>query len=174
MSSRRTARIAEAIRETVSTAILFQLRDPRIQNVTVTKVEVAADVRTAKVYVSIMGTDKAQKRCLHGLNSARGLLQGKVGDRLQTRYTPVLTFVVDEGVKKSIEVSRLLREALPPLADPLAEEHHVDNAEAGGAAEQTDARSDCAADDLSDAESHSNVQDGDNDHAEQATARDGE
>ncbi len=112
MTSRRTARVARAILETVSSTILFGLKDPRVRNVTVLNVEVSHDIRTAKVYVSVMGTEKEQSLCLHGLNSARGYLQSKIADRLQTRYTPVLTFVLDQGVKKSIEASRLLREAL--------------------------------------------------------------
>lgn len=110
--SRRTARIAEAIRETVSSTVLFELRDPRIKNVTVISVEVSPDIRSAKVYVSIMGDEKAQRLALHGLESARGFLQAKVADRIETRYTPILTFVIDPGVKKSIEASRLIREAL--------------------------------------------------------------
>ena len=112
MTSRRTAKIAQAILEQVSTTILFSLKDPRVKNVTVTRVEVGADTRTAKVYVSIMGDEKEQALCLHGLNSAKGFLQKKVADRIQTRYTPVLTFVNDQGVKKSIAASKLIREAL--------------------------------------------------------------
>lgn len=117
MNSRRNAKIAEAIREVVSTTILFELKDPRIKNVTVLDVEASADVRTAKVYVSVMGDEKQQALCVHGLNSAKGFLQSKIADRVQTRYTPVLTFVLDQGVKKSIEAARLLREALPPADD---------------------------------------------------------
>lgn len=115
--SRRTARIAEAIRETVSTTVLFELRDPRIKNVTVISVEVSPDIRNAKVYVSIMGDEKTQRLALHGLESARGFLQAKVADRIETRYTPILKFVIDPGVKKSIEASRLLREVLPEGED---------------------------------------------------------
>ncbi|MCA8987640.1 MAG: 30S ribosome-binding factor RbfA [Planctomycetaceae bacterium] len=110
MPSRRTAKASRAVREVVSTAILFELSDPRIKGVTVLDVDVADDLRTAKVYVSIMGDQKEQQLCLHGLNSARGFLQRKVADRIDTRYTPVLTFVLDAGVKKSIEASRILRE----------------------------------------------------------------
>ena len=112
MTSRRTAKIAQAVLEQVSTTILFSLKDPRVKNVTVTHVEVSPDTRTAKVYVSIMGDEKEQSLCLHGLNSAKGFLQKKVADRIQTRYTPVLTFINDQGVKKSIAASQLIREAL--------------------------------------------------------------
>ncbi|MCA9087356.1 MAG: 30S ribosome-binding factor RbfA [Planctomycetaceae bacterium] len=110
MSTRRTARVAAAIRQVVSTAILFELRDPRVANVTILHVEVPVDLRTAKVYVSIMGEKKDEVLCLQGLNSARGWLQSKIADELDLRYTPVLTFVADQGVKKSIEVSKSLRE----------------------------------------------------------------
>jgi len=117
MPSRRIAKASEAIRESVSTTILFELRDPRIKNVTVLRAEAATDLRTAKVYISVMGTSKEQSLCLHGLESARGLIQAKLADRLQTRYTPVLKFVLDPGVKKLAEASRLIREALPADED---------------------------------------------------------
>lgn len=111
MNSRRTAKAAEAIRETVSSTVLFGLRDPRIQGVTVLSVEASPDLRTAKVHVSVMGSQKRQALTMKGLRAARGYLQAKLADRLQTRNTPVLEFVLDSGVKKSIEAARLLREA---------------------------------------------------------------
>ncbi len=112
MSSRRTAKVAQAILETVSSTILFALKDPRVKNVTVISVEPSSDIRSAKVYVSIMGDEKFQSLCMHGLNSARGYLQSKIADRLQTRYTPVLKFVLDPGVKRSVEASKIIRDAL--------------------------------------------------------------
>lgn len=121
MTSRRLARIARAVKETVSTTVLFELKDPRIRHVTVTGVEVSPDVRSAKVYVSIMGTEGEQALCLQGLRSARGYVQSKVANRLQTRNTPVLRFEIDQGVKKSIETSRILREVLGEERGPDAE-----------------------------------------------------
>src|SRR5690606_28883780 len=95
-----------------STAILLGLRDPRIKNVTVIAAEAAADMRTAKVYISVRGDAKDEALSLKGLASAKGVLQAKVADRLQTRYTPVLTFVIDRGIKQSLETSRVLRTAI--------------------------------------------------------------
>jgi ribosome-binding factor A len=118
MSSRRTAKVAEAVREQVSTTILFGLRDPRVKNVTVTRVEVSPDLRNAKVYVSVMGDEKAQRLTIKGLESARGFLQAKLAERVKIRYTPILHFQLDQGVKRSIEASRLLREVLPPSSEP--------------------------------------------------------
>lgn len=112
MSSRRTAKVAEAIREVVSTTVLFELKDPRVKNVTVLRAEVSPDLRHARVFVSVMGDDKVQSLSLHGLNSARGFIQAKLADRLQTRYTPVLQFSLDRGVKLSAETSAIIRRAL--------------------------------------------------------------
>ena len=112
MNSRRTAKVAEVIREIASTTILFELRDPRIKNVTVTRTEVSSDLRHAKVYVSIMGDEKTQDLTMHGLRSSKGFLQSKIADRVKTRYTPLVTFVLDEGVKHSLEATRILNEVL--------------------------------------------------------------
>jgi ribosome-binding factor A len=110
MPSRRTLKAAEAIREVVSMAILTELRDPRVQNVTVTGVEVAPDMRTAKVMVSVMGDESMQRLCLRGLANSSGFLQSKVAKRIDTRYTPRLSFEIDDGIKKSIEVGRILQD----------------------------------------------------------------
>src|SRR5437764_13761857 len=104
MKTHRLARVAEAIREVASETILFELRDRRVKGVTVTRSEVSGDLQHAKVYVSLMGSPQEQKLCMHGLQHAAGFIQSKVANRLQTRFTPVLTFVVDQGVKNSIEV----------------------------------------------------------------------
>ncbi len=117
MSSRRVLKVAEAIREVVAMAILTELQDPRIRDVTVTYVEVSPDLRYAKVHVSVMGSEAKQNLSLRGLQNAAGFLQQKVARRIETRYTPRLTFLLDKGVKHSIEVSRLLSELLPPESD---------------------------------------------------------
>lgn len=134
MSTRRTARVASVIREVVSTAILLELRDPRIRNVTVLGAEVTPDLRYAKIRVSVRGTEKDEALCLHGLNSARGYLQSKVAERVKSRYTPELRFEVDQGVHKSLEAARILREVLPPTDDdaetaPAAQTQIVETAD---------------------------------------------
>ena len=111
--SRRLLKAAEAIREVVSMAILTELRDPRVKNVTVVSVDVAPDMKSAKVNISIMGDEKQQALTLSGLQNAAGFLQKKIADRIETRYIPRLTFVIDKGVKNSLEVLRILKEVLP-------------------------------------------------------------
>jgi ribosome-binding factor A len=113
MSSRRTEKAAEAIREVVSMAILAELNDPRVRNVTVTYVEVSRDLRYAKVHVSVMGDEACEKLTLRGLQSAAGFLQAKIAERIEIRYTPKLTFVLDQGVKRSIAVAQILQQVLP-------------------------------------------------------------
>ena len=128
MTSRRLAKIAQAILETVSTTILLHLRDPRISNVTVLHVDVAPDVQSARVYISIMGDEKAKALCMHGLESARGFIQSKIADRIQTRYTPVIKFVLDSSVKDATDALQILdelqaeREAKELAKEPSSEE----------------------------------------------------
>ncbi len=120
MTSRRAQKVAEAIREVVSMAILAELKDPRVKDVTVTYVEVSSDLRHAKVHVSVMGDEKRQELSLRGLQSAAGFLQSKIARRVEMRYTPRLNFILDQGVKRSIEIAQILRQVLPPNAEKQA------------------------------------------------------
>ena len=104
--------MAEAIREVVSTSILFEVADPRVRGVTVLRVEMSSDLRTATAYVSIMGTETERKLAMSGLRHATGFLQARTANRLQTRFTPVLSFKFDDSIKKSVEISRLIDDAL--------------------------------------------------------------
>jgi len=126
MSTRRTARVASMIREVVSTAILFELRDPRIKNVTVLGADVSPDLRYAAVRISVMGDEKTAALTMHGLNSAKGYLQSKVAEYIKSRYTPELRFVLDDTVLKSVQTSAILRDVLPPddAEDSASKEDH--------------------------------------------------
>src|SRR3954466_12552605 len=125
MKQHRIARVSEAVREVAAETILFNLQDPRIKNVTVTRAEVSADLQKAKVYVSVMGTQKEQDLCMHGLKHSAGYVQSKIASRLKTRFTPTVQFIRDDGVKKSVEMSRLIQEALAQ-SRPEAQTHSAD------------------------------------------------
>jgi ribosome-binding factor A len=112
MKRHRLERVAEVVREVASETILFDLQDPRVKGVTVTRAEVSGDLQHAKVYVSVMGSEQEQKLCMHGLKHAAGYVQSKLARRMQTRFTPVINFILDQGVKNSIEISRLIQVAL--------------------------------------------------------------
>lgn len=134
MKHHRVARVAEVIREVASETILFKISDPRVRNVTVTRVEVSADLQHAKVHVSVMGTPARQKKALAGLQSAAGFVQAQLGDRMRTRYTPTLRFLLDNGIKQSVEISRLINEALgkaPDAADAELSDQDEDDEEDG-------------------------------------------
>ncbi|MFO0821725.1 MAG: 30S ribosome-binding factor RbfA [Gemmataceae bacterium] len=97
------------VRETVANAILFELKDPRVKNVTVTRAEVSGDLQHANLRVNHghregTATDDARPQ------ERAGFLQTKVASQLTTRYVPHITFVMDEGVKKSVEIARMIRE----------------------------------------------------------------
>lgn len=108
MSSRRLLKAAEAIREVVAQAILTELRDPRVKDVTVVGVRVSPDMREAKVAVSVMGDDKQKTLSLRGLQNAAGFLQSKIANRIDTRYTPRLQFTIDKGQENALAVGELL------------------------------------------------------------------
>lgn len=95
MPSRRIAKVNRAILEALSSAILFELRDPRVKNVTILGVETTEDLKAAKIRVGVRGDAKVQSLTLHGLDSSRGFLQSKIAERLETRYTPILKFVLE-------------------------------------------------------------------------------
>ena len=117
MSSRRVLKAAQAIREVVSMAILTDIKDPRVKDVTVTFVEVSADLRMAKVHISVMGDETKKTLCLRGLKHASGYFQKKVGDRIDTRYTPKVQFVLDKGLENAMAVTKILDEVLPQEYD---------------------------------------------------------
>lgn len=108
MTSRRLLKAAEAIREVVATAILTDLRDPRIQDVTVVGVKVSADMREAKVSISVMGDESQERLSLRGLQHSAGFLQAKIGERIDSRYIPKLRFEIDKGTRSALEVGELL------------------------------------------------------------------
>jgi ribosome-binding factor A len=97
--------------------------------VTVLRADVSGDLQHAKIYVSVMGDEEHQKETLYALNGAAGFVQSQLADRMKTRFLPVLTFVLDQGIKKSLEISKLIQEALAnpsKLSDSDQEEESDD------------------------------------------------
>jgi len=108
VTSRRLLKAAEAIREVVAASILTELRDPRVQDVTVVGVKVSPDMREAQVAVSIMGDEAQQQLSLRGLQNSAGFLQSRIASRIEARYTPRLQFVIDKGIQHSLLVGEIL------------------------------------------------------------------
>ena len=103
-------RVNESIREILGDAIATELKDPRIGFVTVTDVDTSPDLRTARVYVSVLGSDADRDRTLAGLDSSHGFLQGKIASAMRMKRTPTLTFQYDESTERGDRISRLLEQ----------------------------------------------------------------
>ena len=88
--------------------ILRELKDPRIGFVTVTQVELTGDLREAKIYVSIMGSEQQIKDCWQGLQSALGFIRREIGRRIRLRYTPEISFALDKSLDYSAHIQELL------------------------------------------------------------------
>jgi ribosome-binding factor A len=133
--------MAEAIREVVANAILFDVADPRVRSVTVLRVEVSGDLRLATVFVSIMGTASERKRVLEGLEHATGFLQSRVAARLQARFTPVLRFKHDDSVKKTAELTNYIDKVMAEDRQHGSDLHSV-SVDSAAEADATDHRQD--------------------------------
>lgn len=110
MAGSRMRRINEVLREVVGAAISGELSDPRIGFVTVTAVETSPDLRTAKVFVSVLGTDEEREATLEGLRSSHGVIQARIAAETRMKRTPTLTFHYDDTIEKGVRISELLEE----------------------------------------------------------------
>ena len=108
MPTARMRRINEVLREVIGAAIATDLSDPRIGFVTVTSVETSPDLRTAKVFVSVLGSEEEREATLAGLRSSHGVLQARIAAETRMKRTPTLTFRYDETVERGVRISRLL------------------------------------------------------------------
>jgi ribosome-binding factor A len=108
MPSARMRRINEVLREVIGAAIATDLSDPRIGFVTVTSVETSPDLRSARVFVSVLGSQEEREATLAGLRSSHGVLQSRIAAETRMKRTPTLTFRYDETVEQGVRISRLL------------------------------------------------------------------
>jgi ribosome-binding factor A len=106
----RMRRVNKAVREVVSAHIAEDLKDPRIGFVTVTGVETSVDLRSARVFVSVLGESAEREAALEGLHSASGYLQQRVGEELRMKRTPTLAFVHDDSIDTGMRITELISE----------------------------------------------------------------
>jgi ribosome-binding factor A len=105
-------RVNESVRQVLSEAV-GDLKDPRIGFVTVTGVETTADLRQARVYVSVLGSEEARQESLVGLEAAHGVLQGRLARELRMKRTPQLAFEYDPTVERGVRMTQLIDELAP-------------------------------------------------------------
>lgn len=122
MKEQRLAKIDHEIQRILGTLIVQELRDPRLGFVTVTRAETGDDLRTCKVFVSVIGDRHAAKQSLEALAHAARFLRGELGRRIDLRYTPELTFVEDRSAERAIALAKTLREDAAAHAASSAEE----------------------------------------------------
>jgi len=102
-------RVNESVRAVIAEG-LGELKDPRIGLVTVTGVVVSPDLGEARVFVSVLGSDKKRAATLRGLESARGVLQAKINRELSLRRTPTLAFAYDDSVERGVRMTKLIED----------------------------------------------------------------
>jgi ribosome-binding factor A len=113
----RTDRVSEAIREEVSLILHEKVKDPRLGFVTVTRVELAPDMRFAKVFFSVLGGAEDYKKTYDALESAKGFIRSLVAERINLRLAPELAFYEDRSAEYSVRIQELLDE-VKSLASP--------------------------------------------------------
>ena len=110
MTGERMRRVDEAMREVLSDAITSEIKDPRVGFVTVTAVQTSADLRHARVFVSVLGEQGQRRRSMDGLESAHGFLQRRVAAELRLKNTPTLHFLYDDSTDRGMRIQELLDE----------------------------------------------------------------
>lgn len=110
MSTTRRQRIASMLKEELSRIIREEMNDPRLGFVSITDIEVTADLHTAHIYVSILGTEEEQQNTMMALDSARRFLRGQLGKEVEMRYTPELVFHQDRSIERGARIFELLHE----------------------------------------------------------------
>jgi len=108
MRSDRMRRVDEAIRQVIGDVVASELKDPRVGFVTVTDVRTSADLRHARVFVSVLGTPEERDASLDGLQSAHGYLQGRIASELRLKRTPALSFRYDETTERAMRLGTIL------------------------------------------------------------------
>ncbi len=120
MKRERMARIDHELQRELARLISVELKDPRLGFVTVTRVEVGHDLRTAKVFVSIIGDRHVARQSMDALESAKGFLRGELGHAIELRHTPELTFVEDRSTERAIALSQVLAKTAASQANAEA------------------------------------------------------
>ena len=142
MSGNRRERMARVIREEASRVILYELADPRIGFVTVTKVKVSGDLQSARVFVSVLGDRADRSKTMKALDRAARVVRRAVAPRLRTRLIPSISFEFDESVEGAFRVEGLIREARatdanPGSAETVKTEEEASEEPAAGGLEET-------------------------------------
>lgn len=135
MSRRRTRRFNQLVRQELSALLLRRVRDPRLSAVTITEVDLTADLRIARIYVSVLDEDQeTRQEILHSLQGAAGFLRRELAQVLEARHTPELIFYLDESARYGEHIDQLLAQIRPS--------QHLSSSEPSPSAPETDITTD--------------------------------
>lgn len=142
-NSIKNTRINGEVQKELSTLISREIKDPRINPMTsVVHVEVAPDLKTAKVYISVLGDEESKQSTLRGLKSAASYMRGQLAKSLNLRNTPELTFVIDNSIEYGVHMSKLINEVNKDLvrddSDSYDEDDYEDDEEKDQEGEEDD------------------------------------
>ncbi|BAB06130.1 30S ribosome-binding factor RbfA [Halalkalibacterium halodurans] len=110
MSNVRANRVGEQMKKELSDIFMRELKDPRIEFVTVTGVDVTGDLQQANVYITVLGDDEQKEATLAGLSKAKGFIRSEIGKRIRLRKTPELFFHFDESIEYGNRIEKLLQD----------------------------------------------------------------
>jgi len=117
--SRRTDRINEQLREEISMLLSRSTKDPRLNGViSITRVVSSGDLRSARVYISVMGNQQTKREALAGIQSAASFLRRELRDRINMKHTPFLTYELDDSLEEADQLLRLMNQVKPGDQEP--------------------------------------------------------
>jgi ribosome-binding factor A len=125
MEGKRSEKVADLIQKEISQMLVKSIKDPRIGFVTITKVTISDDCRSARIYFSVTGTTAERERSMKGLNSAKGYVRKELGRRIRLRYTPEIMFQFDPSIEYAIHMEELIQ-SLRQEKEPHGEEEEGD------------------------------------------------
>ena len=117
--SRRTDRINEQLREEISMLLTRSIKDPRLNGIiSITRVISSGDLRSARVYISVMGNNQTKQEALAGIQSAASFLRRELRDRINMKHTPFLTYELDDSMEEADQLLRLMNQVKPEDQEP--------------------------------------------------------
>lgn len=110
LAGKRAVRVGDQILKEIAILLLNRVKDPRVQGVTMTGINLSNDLKLARVYFSVMGNKSDIERALAGLNSAKGFIKREIGLRMQLRYVPEIKFLHDASLESGSHLDRIFEE----------------------------------------------------------------
>ncbi|NQW23074.1 MAG: 30S ribosome-binding factor RbfA [SAR202 cluster bacterium] len=129
--SRRTDRINEQLREEISAVLARQVKDPRLNTlISITRVVSSNDLRSARVYISVMGNKATKQEALEGLQSAASFLRREIRDRINMKHTPFMTYLLDDSMEEASQVLNIMDQI--KTDEPASESHTTEPPKVSG------------------------------------------